>query len=295
MKTISVIIACKNLSDPKLKECLASIEAQDYPKDKVEVLTITEGTPESAKAIGLKRATGEIICFIASDCEFDTQYTFKRVDNRLQKYHTGMYSKYYAHKVNDPILNRYFALFGFNDPVPFYLGKCDRKPYYDKRLPTFKNFHRGIPTLGDNGFFIWKDLIMKTDLEHYSHIDNCEDLRQMGWCHYEEMEEKIHHKTGDSLWQWIKKRFHYAESLNQTRRWKMISNRKDIVKVLVFVFLSLTLLEPLLISFYGYIKSGIRDKAWFLHPFICFITVFIYGALWIKVALLYVLKTVQKN
>lgn len=288
MKKISIIIASKSTSDPKLKECLQSIAMQDYPKELVEVLVITEGTPESAKAIGLKKATGEIVCFMASDCEFKTIHAFQEANYCFTNIQipqiTGVYSKIYYYSKADPILNRYFSLFGFNDPVPFYLGKCDRLPYYaNLKFPhrEFLNFKNNIPTLGDNGFFVRRDLIMQTDLEHYSHIDNCEDLRKLGYCEYIRTFLPTHHKTGDSLWLWIKKRFHYAESLNQNRRWKMVEI-KDIWKIILFGLLAITLIEPTLRSLYGFTKSGIRDKAWFLHPIICFITVFLYGALWVK-------------
>ena len=284
----SIIIASKSENDVKLQECLRSISEQDYPKDDVEVLVITEGTPESAKAIGLKRSTGEIICFMASDCKFTSKETIIKASIMFEYFKglTGCYSYYYHYEPNDPILNRYFSLFGFNDPIPFYLGKCDRHPHYinqDRGLWDFANFPDKIPTLGDNGFFVRRDLIMKTDLEHYSHIDNCEDLRRKGSYSYGLLFEDIHHKTGDNLWLWIKKRMRYAESLNQNRRWRMLTNFLDYLKLCVFVILALTFVEPLIRSAYGYFKSGIRDKAWFLHPVICFITVFLYGGLWIKI------------
>lgn len=280
----SIIIASKSETDPKLRECLRSISEQDYPKDDVEVLVITEGTPESAKAIGLKRAKGDIVCFMASDCEFTSKNTLQDASDMLGwKPATGAYSPYYCYVKTDTILNKYFSLFGCNDPIPLYLGKCDRYPMYIKEHPIMLNFKNKIPTLGDNGFFIRRELIIQTDLEHYSHIDNCEDLRKLGDALYIHTTHPIHHKTGDNLWLWIKKRFHYAETLNYQRRWKMLSSHVDYLRLCIFILLALTFVEPLIRSIYGYVKSGIRDKAWFLHPIICFITVFLYGALWIKI------------
>jgi len=295
LKKISIIIASKSNDDPKLKECLRSIETQDYPKDLVEVLVITEGTPESAKAIGLKKATGEIVCFMASDCEFLHKNSFKEAEQLLDgSYAIGAYSFHYEYIQFDPILNRYFALFGCNDPVPFYLSKCDRFPYYKKQIIHRINFFKkSVDTLGDNGFFIRRDLIMKTDLEHYSHIDNCEDLRRMGYYHYALLTYPVHHQTGDSLWLWIKKRFHYAESLGKNRRWHMVGNTKDVLKLLLFVVLSITWIEPLLRGCWGYLK--IKDRAWFLHPIICFITVWVYGALCLKQVWLCVARGVRTN
>ena len=236
MKKISIIIAAKS-KDKKLKECLRSIDNQDHP-DK-EVLVITEGTPESAKAIGLKKAKGEIVCFVASDCEFTSPETFTNVLKLMTCYRKerviGAFSMRYHYEPKDPILNRYFALFGFNDPVPFYLGKCDRTTYYNKGYCGRATYKKRVPTLGDNGFFINRKILMRADIEHYSHIDVTEDLRKLGFYEYVLMPEAIHHKTGDSLWLWIRKRFRYAESLNQNRRWKMLSGCVDFLKLLLFI------------------------------------------------------------
>jgi glycosyltransferase involved in cell wall biosynthesis len=277
MQKFSILITAKDRKSRKLTDLLRSIEKQDYPKDKVEVIITTEGTPESAKAIGLKKATGDIVCFMASDCEFTSNWALKEVAYKMDKNVSGAFSSHYFYNPSDPILNRYFALFGFNDPVPFYLGKCDRLPYYQTNDSKI-TFPHNVPTLGDNGFFVWRNLIKQTNLNEYSHIDNCEDLRKLGHYHYAYLRNAIWHKTGDSLWLWAKKRIHYANTLNKNRRWKMISNGKDMVTLLIFIILALSVVEPTLRGLYGYLKSGIKDKAWFMHPIVCFITVLLYGA-----------------
>lgn len=66
---LSLVIPAKDKNDPKLADLLKSIKAQDFPKDKMETLIITEGTSESAKAIGIRKAKGEVIGFLASDNE----------------------------------------------------------------------------------------------------------------------------------------------------------------------------------------------------------------------------------
>ena len=66
---LSLVIPAKDKNDPKLADLLKSIEAQDFTKEELEILVITEGTPESAKAIGIRRAKGEVIGILASDNE----------------------------------------------------------------------------------------------------------------------------------------------------------------------------------------------------------------------------------
>src|SRR3990167_8271311 len=70
MIKLSLVIPAKSLDDPRLRELLASIERQDFPKDEMETLIITEGTSESAKAIGIRKAKGKVIGILASDNEF---------------------------------------------------------------------------------------------------------------------------------------------------------------------------------------------------------------------------------
>jgi len=272
---ISIITAAKSYDDPKLKQLKNSIVMQSSCGD-VEHIVVTEGDPESAKAIGLKRARGDIVCFMASDCEFTSNWALKEVLYKMNRCVSGAFSSHYFYNPSDPMLNRYFALFGFNDPIPFYLGKCDRLTLYQE-AGHGNYFPHNVPTLGDNGFFVWKHLITQTNTNEYSHIDNCEDLRKLGHYHYAYLKSPIWHKTGDSLWLWLRKRLHYANTLNKNRRWKMVTDLKDYLKLLVFIILTITVIEPLVRSVYGYWKSGIKDKAWFLHPVVCFLTVFLYG------------------
>ena len=272
---ISIITAAKSLDDPKLKELKESIVKQTYKN--WEHCVVTEGDPESAKRIGLQTANGEFVCIVASDCRFPYKNTFLEAMATLidTPCLTGAYSWRYHYDKSDPILNRYFALFGCNDPIPLYLGKCDRGPYYLGESSFVCSFNDSIPTLGDNGFFIRTSTLKKADIENYSHIDVCEDLRKLGHYTYFKLLFSVHHQTGDSLWQWAKKRLKYAESLNKNRRWRMVEPC-DIWKIVLFGVLSMTFLEPTLRSLYGFLRSGIRDKAWFLHPIVCIITLVTY-------------------
>lgn len=164
---LSLVIPAKDKNDPKLNELLLSIEAQDFPKEEMEVLVITEGTSESAKAIGIRRAKGEVIGILASDNEL----VFKNYLSEMYesaRLNGASSSLYYWHSYSDDILNRYFALIGGNDPLSFYMGTNDKAPYYNgwKLGPWRKR------SFGDNGFFVRKSWIEKTDIDNYYHIDN---------------------------------------------------------------------------------------------------------------------------
>ena len=274
---LSLVIPCKDKNDPKLAELLRSIEAQDFPKNEMETLVITEGTSESAKAIGIRKAVGEVIGILASDNGLgDCQILSSSYANA--KIFGAAYPAFYTYYRSDNILNRYFALFGGNDPLSFYMGKNDRMRYP-------KGIYQPIPweaSFGDNGFFIKKSLIEQTDLDNYYHIDNIYDLIKKKLVYPQPLTYlSVWHKTGGNLLSFFKKRYRYGlqHAFNRNRRWHLVDFRqpKDIMRLIWFVICSLTLVEPILLSFRGYLK--IRDKAWFLHPVVCIMTTLTYSLL----------------
>ena len=140
---LSIIITAKDKNDPKLQDLLYSISKQTYPKDLCETLIITEGNSETAKAIGLKKAKGKIVGIFASDNYLNDPVFIAECmrpfeDSRV----VGSYPLRYHYDKKDDILNRYFALMGVNDPIPFYLNKNDRYSYLFKNIFTDKKKQR---------------------------------------------------------------------------------------------------------------------------------------------------------
>lgn len=291
---LSCIITAKDRDDQKLKDLECSLSLQTFRN--FETLIITEGNSETAKAIGLKRAKGQIVCILASDNYLNDPLFFAKClkpfeDERI----VGTFPLRYWHYKQDNILNRYFALFGVNDPIPLYLGKNDRASYYTKEIceyPIIFTYTKpdyfvvnlsSVPTLGDNGFFIKKDILMKADIEHYFHIDVCQDLFNLGYKKYAIVNTAIWHRTGGNIVKFFIKRLIYADKFLQGRRWHMIE-KKDLPRLTWFIFSTLTLIYPIYLSFKGYRK--IQDVAWFLHLPICLITLGVYGLWTIKKSVL---------
>lgn len=267
---LSLVIPAKDLKCPKLVQLIRSINAQDFPKDQMEVLVITEGTSESAKAIGIRRAKGNVIGFLSSDNELiEKDFLSEHYRNAL--FHGAAHPRKYHHYHNDDILNRYFALIGGNDPLSYYMGKNDRASY----LPEDGFNLNG--SIGDNGYFVTKSLIEKTDLDNYYHVDNAIESGALTVA----MPYTIWHKTGGNIFGFFKKRYSYGlqHAFNKNRRWHLVDFKKpgDVWKLAVFIFFSLTLIQPLFLSMRGYLK--VKDKAWFLHPIVCVGTVFTYALL----------------
>lgn len=273
---LSLIIPAKDKNDPKLKELIESIESQEFPKSEIELLVITEGTSESAKAIGIKQAKGRVIGILASDNELIDSSFLSNMYEACLKYESA-YPNHYYYTEQDDALNRYFALIGGNDPLAYYMKKNDRAPYFDShRLNT-------IGSIGDNGYFVLKSAIMMTDLDNYYHIDNAIEAGT----HVHIVKLPIWHKTGGDIVKFFKKRFHYGlqHAFNSNRRWHLVDfkRKEDICRLLWFLIASLTIIPTLCLSLRGYLK--IRDVAWFLHPIVCLATIFTYGILMLHLGL----------
>ncbi|MDP3983219.1 MAG: glycosyltransferase family 2 protein [bacterium] len=306
--TVSIIIATLNCAD-SLVRCLTSIAGQKYPKDKIETIVVDGGSndttveiakrfnckvlikkrtlSEAAKSYGLEIATGELVIDIASDNILPTKDWLMLLVNPLMKDETlvGSYPLRYLYRKTDSIFNRYVALFGVNDPVPFYLGKADRLSYlYDDYNMSGKvedkssyyevNFTpNNMPTLGANGFVMRTNLLKKARIDpaHFFHIDVVYDLVKQNLNSFAVVKTSIIHRTADTLISLIKKRLKYMDTLYlkqlANRRYHMVTKR-EYVKLLLFVFYSLTLVQPLWVSFVGFSKK--KDLAWFLHPLVCF-------------------------
>jgi hypothetical protein len=279
---LSLIIPAKCPNDPKLKDLLRSINEQDFPKNELEILVISEGTSESAKAIGIRRAKGEVIGILASD-NYLTYPRFLRDMTRMFPGCDAGYTEFYHYKRNDNILNRYFALIGANDPLPFYLSKCDRAPHFDRAHRADQEISpwKELPTIGDNGFFIKKSLIEKTDLDNYYHIDNALEALDFKDSNVFLMRADIWHRTGGNIFSFFRKRYRYGlqHAFNPNRRWHLVDFKqpKDVMRLIWFICASLLLVPTFILSVRGFLK--IRDLAWFLHPIICLGTLFTYGLL----------------
>ena len=266
---LSLVIPAKSVDDPKLKELLRSIESQDFPKDEMETLVITEGTSESAKAIGIRKAKGEVIGILASDNELMYPETLSWSYKNAVTFGSATASEYY-YKLDDDILNRYFALIGGNDTLSYYMGKNDKSSYLG-----FKSNPTG--SIGDNGYFVRKVAIENTDLDNYYHIDNAIETG----CFVRYTPFPIWHKTGGNIFSFFAKRYRYGlqHAFNKNRRWHLVnfSKPQDIRRLLWFILCSLTLIEPLCLSIRGYLK--VRDMAWFIHPIACLMTLSTYALL----------------
>ena len=287
MNKISCVIPARHKLDYTVQRLVKSIKAQDYPKRLIEIIVVTDGDSEEAKAIGIRKAKGVIIGMFCDDNVILDPMLFRKVSELHDLFPevTGIYSKYYAHVPEDNSLNRYFSLIGCNDPLAFYLDKADRRPHWEMdgdKILEIKTFEHKVPSLGCNGFFYKADHIRQADLDHYYPMDCAEDLRRKGLKTYAVLcyPDSIHHKTADGFIDFLTKRYKYARDLysdRSDRRWKMLGEKRDLDRLSLFILCAATIIEPIIVGIKGFRR--VKDPAWFWHPVVCLGFLFIYGAL----------------
>ncbi|MFH1888551.1 MAG: glycosyltransferase [Candidatus Omnitrophota bacterium] len=317
LPAISIIIPTLN-SERTLRECLNSIREQAYPQGELEIIIIDGGSldstleiaqslgatvikepgrkdnPEARKAIGLSKASNKFVAFIDSDNILPHKDWLKAMVEPLVNNDriVGSQPLRYQYDKKMTLLNRYFALFGVNDPIAYYFNKRDRLSwaedgwrmmgeardrggYYSVRFTKDM-----LPTLGANGFLARKDILLKAKVapDEFFHIDVNYDLVSQGYDEYAIIKDTIIHLSADNFFSFLKKRMEFMRRYHQRdyglRRYRLYEP-KDKYKLIVFILFSLTFVKPLYDSVRGFIK--IPDIAWFLHPIMCFSIVAVYG------------------
>ena len=334
LPTISVVTPSFN-SGKILAKCLRIVREQNYPQEKIEIILgdggSTDNTFEVAKkydarivniptkkqhaeynrGVAYNNAKGEFVLTLDSDNFLPDRNWLRRMVNPLIEnpemvatstcyYH---YSKRYA------LMDRYFALFGTSEPLPYYLRKADRMLQTSKTwtlsgravdkgdyfLVTFSKDPRKFPSIGTNGCLMRRSLVNKyadTRPEYHYPIDVMFDVAKSGHSTFGFVKTSIIHLThSKGLWKFMKRRKEFVEMYHfedtKKRRWSVVLPG-DERRVFLFVFYSLTLVKPFLDAFKGFLK--IPDIAWFVHPLMCLSTTFIYGYVTLKYKILGYLK-----
>ena len=321
LPSISVIIATYN-SQASIKQCLNSLASQNYPKEKIEIIIADGGSrdktlqivsefkhklikiPENKqeaeynKGVGLSHAKNEIILLIDHDNVIPHKDWLKKMIEPFieNKKITGVEVLRFAYNPKDNILDRYFALLGGVDPVPYYLGKDARLSWaFDNYNLLGKSKDIGnyylvefskdkIPTLGANGAMLRRSLLKyaKADPDNFFHIDINFDLIKQGFNTYGFVKDEIiHYKKTRFIdfFKFLQRRRvimerQYFENLNR-RRYAVFVSSKDKLGLLKYIVYSLTFVKPVYDSIRGFLK--VRDIAWFLHPFVCLSFLMVYG------------------
>lgn len=319
--SISCVIATYN-SSLTAKECLESVFGQDYPKDKLEVIIVDGGSTDSTleilekfkvrlykvlpedqeaeynKGIGVSHAKNELILLIDIDNVLPHRDWLKKMVKPMIENEkiVGCEVLRFHYNPKDNMFDRYFALIGGVDPIPYYLGKDSKLSWaFDKYNLRGKSTDCGdyylvefeadkIPTIGANGFILRRKFLKYTkhDPSHFFHTDINSDLIRKGFNTYAFVKDDIIHlkrtKFSFFLKFLIRRKYimetQYFEQVKK-RRYAVYMPDEDKVGIVKYIIYSLTFVKPTLDALRGYIK--IRDIAWFLHPIVCFSFLIVYG------------------
>lgn len=315
LPSISIVIPVYN-SEKFLPLCLSSIEKQDYPKNKIEIIVIDGGskdktieiarkfkvnkilfnplrTGEAGKAVGAKTAKNKIIAFIDSDNILPSKGWLKKMVKPFEDREIiGTEPLYYTYRVEDGYITRYCALMGMNDPLCLFIGNYDRYCLLTGRWTDLdiKQEDRGdfikielsereIPTIGANGFLIKRELLNKCLIGDYLFdIDIVYELVKQKYNKLAKVKVGIVHIFSDSILTFAKKQ---RRRIKDYACYKKLGLRRypwsSFHKGKVLKFASYTLFTlPLLAQA---TEGYIKkpDKAWFFHVPACWITSVIYG------------------
>ena len=303
---VSFILPTYNAGD-LFDECLNSIVKQDYSKNLFEILVIdgnsTDSTlkiakkynankfriEEKGRPMGIRKAKGEIICFIDQDNILPNKNWLK---NMIEPFNEddifAVDTLYYSFRKKDDLITKYNALIGGDDPIATYLGINDRYCYFNGKFTgqPYKRINRKnyikvildkekIPAMGSNGFLIRKNILLETEIDPFNHPEIIDKLVKKGYNKYAKVKEGLYHKQDGSF------RTFYRKKLRRIKRrysneklWKQDYglSRKE---VLFSSLYCASFILPLYDSIRGFLRKP--SSAWLFHPFATTSLIFIYG------------------
>ena len=311
---ISVVIPTKN-SAKTLGQCLASIRAQDYPQQKIEVLIVDAAsqdqtlslarryrtkildnplvTGEAGKAVGVKAAEGELIALVDSDNILPTKDWLRQMIVPFSNVEILASEPIrYTRRAQDGDFTRYTAMLGMSDPLVLFLGNYDRECLLTGKWTAVPHratdegdwlaieFEpRSLPTIGANGTLVQaaqlKKMLGKRD--YLFDLDLMyELLLKKKWKIAKVKVGIVHVFSGDA-------RTFARKQLRRARDYVYYSSlgvrtypwHVPTARLVIFALATITTLPTIWQALQGFVKS--KDTAWFLHPLACWITLLAYG------------------
>lgn len=308
--SVSVTIATRN-SERTLELCLSSVRNQDYPapleivladggstdetikigkKFNARILKVPENeqNAEYNKGIAVNAAKNDVLLMIDHDNILPHKNWLKKMINPLLEdkdiFGAGILQFHYDKKMS--ILDRYSALLGGTDPVPFFFNKSAHQSYLyrgfhlrGKLIKEEKDYYKvrlnpdSLPALGGNGAVLRRKLIKiaNSSPDYFFHIDIHVDLAKKGYTTYAFVKDTIIHLTNTSFLSFLRRRRYFIEKYHfedhSKRRYSIYDPKQDRLALIGFIMYSSTLILPILDATRGFMK--IRDFAWFVHPIMC--------------------------
>ena len=319
--SISVVTATYDGSLSTLDECLKRVRSQDYPQTKIEIVLGHGGTKvieplakkykakviyvnrslqnaEYNRGIAFNRAKNELVLILDHDNFMPTSsYLGELVQPLIEDPQiVAVESCYFHYDRSFSPLDRYYALIGTLDPIPYYFGKADRMPQTSRSWTLlgvaqdkgkyfsveFEPDPRKIPTIGTNGCLMRRSLVVSSaDVrpDHHYPIDVMVDVIRSGHNRFAFVKNSLIHLTGSrGILPFLKRRLKFMSQYHfqdlGKRRYSVFMPG-DELKLVKYIIYSLTWVKPTWDAFQGYL--AIPDPAWFIHPIMCFGICLVYG------------------
>lgn len=273
----------------KIKEYKESLDIQ------ISIYENPLKTAEAGKAVGVRKATNEIICLLDSDNIIpDINWLERMMAPFEDTVVVASEPIAFTYRKEDNIINRYCALIGMGDPLCMFTGNYDRycrvtgkwtevereeKDCGDYLSVKFRSDM--IPTIGANGFLMrTKKLVENFEGDYLFDIDvlwelfsKKPDLRvakvKTGIVHLFCSDLKTFYRKQNRR---IRDFLFFSKDKGRKYPWGKISK----VKIIFFALCCITIIPLIVQSIIGFCKK--KDiLAWMFHPIACWITLWVYG------------------
>lgn len=197
-------------------------------------------------------------------------------------------------KEDDFLANRYCALLGLEDPIVRHMADLASNSDIEERssYAVYKVKKGRFPIFGSNGF-IWRKNIFREVggfIPRYDEAEFCIKVIENGFNKIGFVKEVgIYHHHLENIRQFIGKRIRRGNEF-MSRKLKIEDTTKmgsgvwldkySRWEFLKSIFVSTTIIYAAYECVKGYVRD--RDVAWFLHPLLSFLTVVVYGFVFIK-------------
>lgn len=319
---ISIITPTYN-SMRTLDEYIQAIISQEYPHEQIELIFADGGssdgtikrleeygekydidisvyenplrTAEAGKAVGVRKAQGEVICLLDSDNIIpDSKWLIRMMEPFEESIIVASEPIAYTYREQDSVINRYCALIGMNDPLCLFTGNYDRYCTITNKWTNVEReeIDRGnylsikfrenmIPTIGANGFLMRREeLLDNFEGDYLFDIDVLWELFKKnpelrvakvktGIVHLFCPDTKTFYRKQNRR---IRDFLYFSEEKGRKYPWGKIGKGK----IVLFAVSCITIIPLLVQACIGYSRK--QDlQAWAYHFVACWITLWVYG------------------
>jgi glycosyltransferase involved in cell wall biosynthesis len=317
LPSVSIVMPTYN-SERTLSLCLESIAAQNYSREKIELIIVDGGsrdrtleiarefkatkilrnplrTGEAGKAVGVREARNEIIALIDSDNilpnkEWLREMTKPFEDDQI----VGSETIKFQFVKNDTLINRYCALTGVNDPVCIFVGNYPYFNYITNKWTEVKHvseerenymtvrFSKETPAAGANGFLVRRNVLLPIlkNSDYLFDVDIFHTIFSDGKNYFAKVYVGIIHNYCNDVSMFIKKQKRRVKDYLFYQKIRNSPLKTNYFSLLKFA-LSTALLFPIALqTLIGYLHK--KDRAWLFHVPACYFTLIIYATESIK-------------